>query len=402
MSNDGRFVDAFTAHLLDFFFPGSNQATQTTEQWQKFPDTLCKAPARQQFYNNTGDCIPFYPSGLKLAKDPDTGFDVDFELIESSFTQSCSVAGIPFNCDVNLVKDGPPNAPCPFTIDNNPSVTLPPSIVSQLQSQLTFNLGGGQVVATTSTTAVDADSTADGVGNFGGTVGEIPKDGAGNFGGVVGEIPAADAGQQPATTSTTSSTPVQVKPSFNIGDQGAVLVSINPGGPDGTWEAATALATAAKARARREADRAAAAIRAEITPAPAYNPNKLSKKQKKAATPERRAPVHERQLAKRDEEPHNWCKENQLVVSEHTAHSAREVCGSSSSWGPDFVSVAEGVYCDMCKREIYPLCSGENVGESGVCFDLGKRQLAGAKKRWWKRDTTVGPVKRWDSVRVWK
>lgn len=40
------------------------------------------------------------------------------------------------------------------------------------------------------------------------------------------------------------------------------------------------------------------------------------------------------------------------------------------------------------------------MGESGVCFDLGKRQLAGVK-RWWKRDSTVGPVKRWDSVRVW-
>lgn len=39
------------------------------------------------------------------------------------------------------------------------------------------------------------------------------------------------------------------------------------------------------------------------------------------------------------------------MISEHSAHSAREVCGSSS-WGPDFVSVAEGVYCDMCKRFI--------------------------------------------------
>lgn len=422
MSNDGRFVDAFTAHLLDFFFPGSNQATSTTEQWQQFPDTLCKAPARQQFYNNTGTCFPFYPSGLKLLKDPDTGFDADFELIESSFTATCSAAGIPYNCDVNLVLDGPPDALCSFTIDTNPSITLAASITSELRSELTFNLAGGPVTATTSTTAVVPDSTADGVGNFGGVVGEIPAsdagqqlsqsptpppntaDGVGNFGGIVGEIPVTDAGKQPVTTSTTAatrSTLVQAPPSIDIGDQGAVIVSINPGGPDGTWEPATALATAAKARARRAADRAFASSRPAITPAPVYNANKLSKKQKNAATPERHPPVHERQLEKRAEEPHNWCKENQLVVSEHSAHSAREVCESSSSWGPDFVSVVEGVYCDMCKREVYPLCGGDNVGENRVCFDLGKRQLAGVK-RWWKRDATIGPVKKWDSVRVWK
>jgi hypothetical protein len=143
MSNDERFVDAFTAHLFDFFFPGSSSSTSTVEQWNKFPDTLCKAPARQQFYNNTGECILFYPSGLKLDKDPNTGFDADFDVVESSFTMKCSAAGIPFNCDADLVLYGPPNAPCSATIDTNPSVTLAASVTSDLQSDITLALGGG-------------------------------------------------------------------------------------------------------------------------------------------------------------------------------------------------------------------------------------------------------------------
>ncbi|KAH7333271.1 hypothetical protein BKA65DRAFT_538954 [Rhexocercosporidium sp. MPI-PUGE-AT-0058] len=212
-----RFVDAFTAHLFDFFFPGSSRSTSAAEQCDNFPDTLCKAPARQQFYNNTGERILFHPFNLKLDKDPNTGFDADFDAVESSFTMKCSAGGIPFNCDADLVLNGPPDAPYSATIDTNPNVTLAASVTSDLQSDMTLALGRGQGVANSSAV------TADDEGNFGG-------------------VSASEAGQEPETTSTTDSiaqTAEQAAPgsgqaSTNVGDQGAVIVSMNPGGVDGT------------------------------------------------------------------------------------------------------------------------------------------------------------------------
>jgi hypothetical protein len=157
--------------------------------------------------------------------------------------------------------------------------------------------------------------TTDGEGNFGGVAGEIrtgetgqppvqTADGAGNFGGAVGEIPASEAGQEPVTTSTTDSiaqTTEQAAPgsgqaSINVGDQGAVIVSINPDGADGTLEAVSIASLAsgagAKAKARREADRAAilrqradsdttSTDQPAITPAPKYNPR--GKRQQKSS-----------------------------------------------------------------------------------------------------------------------
>lgn len=395
MSNDGRFVASFSAHLLDFFFPGSSSSTSAIEQWNEFPDTLCKAPARQQFYNNTGECIPFYPSGLALDKNPQTGFDADFEAVESSFTMKCSTAGIPFNCDVDLVLNGPPNVVCSATIytGTNPSFTLAPSITSELRSDITLAIDGSQVVATSSAMATDGEGnfggvagmipasetrqppikTADGVGNFGGSIGEITlsetgqspvqtADGAGNFGGVVGEITAIQSGQTTSTMESMTQTAVSTVPL-----------------PSGLG---------AKARARREADRAAvlrqrtasdaiSTHQPAITPAPKYHPRgKIQRESSKNVTvtskSDVRSPILERSIEKRDEEPHNWCQENQLVVSEHASHSAVQVCESDSSWGPDFVSISEGVFCDMCKRQYYPLCDGKKISTKLYVLTWGK------------------------------
>ncbi|KAF1938322.1 hypothetical protein EJ02DRAFT_410602 [Clathrospora elynae] len=70
---------------------------------------------------------------------------------------------------------------------------------------------------------------------------------------------------------------------------------------------------------------------------------------------------------------------DRLVISHLKDHSAREVCGMTSSWGPDFVSVTEGLHCDMCTREISRLC-GQNSQDQGcdACFDLEKRFLRGS------------------------
>ena len=51
------------------------------------------------------------------------------------------------------------------------------------------------------------------------------------------------------------------------------------------------------------------------------------------------------------------CNDGRVVVSEHTDHSAREVCESQTSRGPDFVSIEENLYCDMCTHTLYNVCS---------------------------------------------
>lgn len=264
LSNTGEFVVGMSARLVDFFFPGTAaaQSNQTAAQWQQFPETLCDAPGRQQFYKNLGVCIPFYPSGLAVVnqKDPDTGFDADFRAIQSSHTHSCSLAGIPFN-NVDLGGGKPTPA---FEASLLDGLTL--------QSELTFGLGRR------------ADAT---------------------------DSPVPD----PDPASPTS-------------------------GP----------ATATTA----------AAAQPPLVTEPATLPvEKKKRQQQQQPEPEprqRKEPVLDRRVEKRHEEAHRWCQEHHLVVSEHAAHSAVEVCESASSWGPDFAAVAEGVFCDMCSRRLYPLC----------------------------------------------
>lgn len=60
---------------------------------------------------------------------------------------------------------------------------------------------------------------------------------------------------------------------------------------------------------------------------------------------------------------------DRLVVSNVTCptHSARLLCESQTSAGPDFVSLPEGLFCDMGDKILWPLC--EYAGQDS-CFDL--------------------------------
>ena len=57
---------------------------------------------------------------------------------------------------------------------------------------------------------------------------------------------------------------------------------------------------------------------------------------------------------------------NKLVVSESIHHSAKELCESAGSVGPDFVSLAEQLFCDMDTRKTWPLCG---TNKTVHCFD---------------------------------
>lgn len=58
---------------------------------------------------------------------------------------------------------------------------------------------------------------------------------------------------------------------------------------------------------------------------------------------------------------------NELVVNSRPYQSAVKLCNSPTSRGSDFVSVDEGLFCDMETKTLHPLCSADNrIG----CFDL--------------------------------
>ncbi|KAK8006659.1 hypothetical protein PG991_012956 [Apiospora marii] len=88
-----------------------------------------------------------------------------------------------------------------------------------------------------------------------------------------------------------------------------------------------------------------------------------------------------------------------LVTSPKTAHSARELCESGSSLGPDFVSFHENLFCDMSEKELWPLCSAKVT--SG-CFDAKTNTMVA--KHVSRRDEVTGraiPVKEYQDVATW-
>ena len=63
--------------------------------------------------------------------------------------------------------------------------------------------------------------------------------------------------------------------------------------------------------------------------------------------------------------------DSRLIISSETSHNATELCASDTSRGPDFVSLAEGVYCNMETREVKPVCPN-SMGQD--CFDVDVSQ----------------------------
>lgn len=61
--------------------------------------------------------------------------------------------------------------------------------------------------------------------------------------------------------------------------------------------------------------------------------------------------------------------DTRLIVSPFDWHNATELCLHPNSWGPDFVSLSEGVHCDMTTREITPLCDAPRANQE-ECFEL--------------------------------
>jgi hypothetical protein len=84
---------------------------------------------------------------------------------------------------------------------------------------------------------------------------------------------------------------------------------------------------------------------------------------------------------------------DRLTVSHETTHSAKELCDDDNSLGPDFVSIEEGLFCDMETAKLWPLCTATQTSE---CFDLDSQAFKTNKA---KRDA---PPKDYKVVDEWK
>lgn len=67
-----------------------------------------------------------------------------------------------------------------------------------------------------------------------------------------------------------------------------------------------------------------------------------------------------------------WAAE-QLVVSDTKAHSAKKLCESETSMGPDFAHEEEGLFCDMGTKTLYEFCKEDTEGS---CYDAENQTLA--------------------------
>lgn len=62
----------------------------------------------------------------------------------------------------------------------------------------------------------------------------------------------------------------------------------------------------------------------------------------------------------------------ELVISDTASHSAKALCESETSMGPDFVHTGEKLFCDMGSKILYDFCSASSTT---TCYDADKQVL---------------------------
>jgi hypothetical protein len=73
--------------------------------------------------------------------------------------------------------------------------------------------------------------------------------------------------------------------------------------------------------------------------------------------------------------PRSEALASQLTVVDEEGLSARFLCESETSLGPDFANTSEGLFCDMGDKILYTIC---NEGSETNCFDLASKTLRSA------------------------
>ncbi|KAL7620434.1 hypothetical protein AAE478_009429 [Parahypoxylon ruwenzoriense] len=67
---------------------------------------------------------------------------------------------------------------------------------------------------------------------------------------------------------------------------------------------------------------------------------------------------------------------NRLVIDNSVEHAAKRLCESETSVGPDFLNVADGTFCRMTDKTLWPVCDGA-AGAADNCFNRDLMQLVG-------------------------
>ncbi|KAM7205175.1 hypothetical protein V8F20_003312 [Naviculisporaceae sp. PSN 640] len=86
--------------------------------------------------------------------------------------------------------------------------------------------------------------------------------------------------------------------------------------------------------------------------------------------------------------------DTRLVISDRPGQSAVRLCDSDTSQGPSFVSLAEGMFCNMETRELLPICVGD-LTEG--CFDVEKAKAASGQQARSLEGTGYSSVIEWTS-----
>ncbi|EXJ66898.1 uncharacterized protein A1O5_10093 [Cladophialophora psammophila CBS 110553] len=68
----------------------------------------------------------------------------------------------------------------------------------------------------------------------------------------------------------------------------------------------------------------------------------------------------------------SWKFEGILIISSIRVHSASKLCASVNSYGPSFIAISEGKFCDMKHKQLWDLCSSQ---KSTCCFDVDWKLL---------------------------
>jgi hypothetical protein len=94
----------------------------------------------------------------------------------------------------------------------------------------------------------------------------------------------------------------------------------------------------------------------------------------------------------------SWTQK-QLIVSPDPQHAAKMLCKSATSSGPNFVSLSEGLYCDMEEKALWPLCSSANTTTS--CFDMTSNSLLVPTASSGSKRQVTGGSKLYEKVIQW-
>lgn len=80
------------------------------------------------------------------------------------------------------------------------------------------------------------------------------------------------------------------------------------------------------------------------------------------------------QYRRANETYHNGPHFNRLVIDDNTDHTGRALCESPTSLGPDFLNTADGTFCRMSDKTLWPVCD-QSQGVSDNCFNRDSKQL---------------------------